>query len=396
MSAVLLVKVKFSSYTANAMALIYYVTQVQFDFGAIRLLKQECDRVGISRPLIVTDPGVKAAGVLQKALDALPGLQVAVFDQTPSNPTEAAVRAATALYKSQACDGLVAVGGGSAIDCAKGVAIAATHEGPLTHYATIEGGSPRITERVAPLIAVPTTSGTGSEVARGAVIIVDDHRKLGFHSWHLVPKAAICDPELTMGLPPMLTAATGMDAIAHCMETFMAPLFNPPADGIALDGLTRGWAHIERATRDGQDKEARLNMMSASMQGAMAFQKGLGCVHSLSHSLGGVDPRMHHGTLNAMFLPAVVKFNATSESVVKDKRLQRMAHAMGLQSGSDIPEAIKDMNARLGLPSGLGAMGLTPGQFDQVIAGAILDHCHKTNPRIATNTDYLELLNQSM
>jgi 4-hydroxybutyrate dehydrogenase len=392
----LLVKVKFSSYTANTMALIYYVTQVQFDFGAIQLLKQECQRVGISRPLIVTDPGVKAAGVLQKALDALPGIPVAVFDQTPSNPTEAAVRAAAAIYKAQGCDGLIAVGGGSAIDCAKGVAIAATHEGPLTHYATIEGGSPRITEQVAPLIAVPTTSGTGSEVARGAIIIVDDHRKLGFHSWHLVPKSAICDPELTLGLPPMLTAATGMDAIAHCMETFMAPAFNPPADGIALDGLERGWAHIERATRNGQDKEARLNMMSASMQGAMAFQKGLGCVHSLSHSLGGVDPRMHHGTLNAMFLPAVVAFNAQSESVVKDKRLQRMAHAMGLQSGSDISEAIKDMNARLGLPNGLKAMGLTPGQFNQVIAGAMADHCHKTNPRLATENDYLELLRSSM
>ena len=378
------------------MALIYYVTQVQFDFGAIRLLKQECERVGISRPLIVTDAGVKAAGVLQKALDALLGLPVAVFDQTPSNPTEAAVRAATAIYKAQGCDGLIAVGGGSSIDCAKGVAIAATHEGPLTHYATIEGGSPRITERAAPLIAVPTTSGTGSEVARGAIIIVDDHRKLGFHSWHLVPKAAICDPELTLGLPPMLTAATGMDAIAHCMETFMAPLFNPPADGIALDGLERGWANIERATRHGQDREARLNMMSASMQGAMAFQKGLGCVHSLSHSLGGVDPRMHHGTLNAMFLPAVIAFNATSESVVKDNRLQRMAHAMGLSSGSDIPEAIKDMNARLGLPTGLSAMGLTPAQFDQVIAGALLDHCHKTNPRLATEADYLELLVQSL
>jgi 4-hydroxybutyrate dehydrogenase len=392
----LLVKVKFSSYTANTMALIYYVTQVQFDFGAIQLLKQECQRVGISRPLIVTDPGVKAAGVLQKALDALPGIPLAVFDQTPSNPTEAAVRAAAAIYKAQGCDGLIAVGGGSAIDCAKGVAIAATHEGPLTHYATIEGGSPRITEQVAPLIAVPTTSGTGSEVARGAIIIVDDHRKLGFHSWHLVPKSAICDPELTLGLPPMLTAATGMDAIAHCMETFMAPAFNPPADGIALDGLERGWAHIERATRNGQDKEARLNMMSASMQGAMAFQKGLGCVHSLSHSLGGVDPRMHHGTLNAMFLPAVVAFNAQSESVVKDKRLQRMAHAMGLQSGSDISEAIKDMNARLGLPNGLKAMGLTPSQFNQVIAGAMADHCHKTNPRLATENDYLELLRSSM
>ena len=378
------------------MAFIYYVTQIQFDFGAIKLLKQECERVGISRPLIVTDAGVKAAGILQKALDQLPGMPVAVFDQTPSNPTEAAVLAAASLYKSSSCDGLIAVGGGSVIDCAKGVAIAATHEGPLTTYATIEGGSLKITDRAAPLIAVPTTSGTGSEVARGAIIIVDDHRKLGFHSWHIVPKAAICDPELTLGLPKMLTAATGMDAIAHCMETFMSAAFNPPADGIALDGLERGWAHIERATRDGSDREARFNLMSASMQGAMAFQKGLGCVHSLSHSLGGVDPRLHHGTLNAMFLPAVVRFNASAESVQKEKRLERMAKAMGLGAQGDIVGALREMNSRLGLPSGLAAMGVSSAAFDKIIQGAVADHCHKTNPRLASGAEYTELLEQSM
>jgi 4-hydroxybutyrate dehydrogenase len=380
----------------TTMAFIYYVTQIQFDFGAVNLLKQECERVGITRPLVVTDPGVKAAGVLEKALDALRGVPLAVYDQTPSNPTAAAVRAAVEVYKANGCDGLVAVGGGSAIDCAKGVAIAATHEGPLTRYATIEGGSPRITDKAAPLIAVPTTSGTGSEVARGAIIIVDDHRKLGFHSWHLVPKTAICDPELTLGLPPKLTAATGMDAIAHCMETFMSAAINPPADGIALDGLERGWANIERATRDGSDREARFNLMSASMEGAMAFQKGLGCVHSLSHSLGGVDPRLHHGTLNAVFLPAVVRFNAQAESVRKERRLERMAHAMGLRSAADIPDAIRDMNARLGLPPGLAAMGVRREQFDEVIKGALADHCHKTNPRLASSRDYEEMLAASM
>ena len=378
------------------MAFIYYITQVQFDFGAVKLLKQECERVGITRPLIITDPGVKAAGVLQKALDALPGMPVTVFDQTPSNPTEAAVRAAAALYKSASCDGLIAVGGGSAIDCAKGVAIAATHVGPLKTYATIEGGSLKITDRAVPLIAVPTTSGTGSEVARGAILILDDHRKLGFHSWHLVPKAAICDPELTLGLPARLTAATGMDAIAHCMETFMSAAFNPPADGIALDGLERGWAHIERATRDGSDREARFNLMSASMQGAMAFQKGLGCVHSLSHSLGGVDPRLHHGTLNALFLPAVIHFNAAAESVQKDRRLQRMAQAMHLETASDLGDAIRDMSARLGLPKGLAEVGVNPDQFEKIIDGAMADHCHLTNPRRATRDDYREMLEASM
>jgi 4-hydroxybutyrate dehydrogenase len=387
---------KTSQQQRQTMAFIYYVTQVQFEFGAVKLLRQECERVGMQRPLIVTDQGVKAAGVLQKALDALVGVPVSIFDQTPSNPTEAAVRAAAALYAAGQCDGLIAVGGGSAIDCAKGVAIAATHPGPLKNYATIEGGSAKITERVAPIIAVPTTSGTGSEVARGAILIVDDHRKLGFHSWALVPKTAICDPELTLGLPPQLTAATGMDAIAHCMETFMAPAFNPPADGIGLDGLERGWANIEQATNNGQNRDARLNMMSAAMQGAMAFQKGLGCVHSLSHSLGGVDPRLHHGTLNALFLPAVVRFNATAESMQKDRRLDRMARAMNLSSGSDIPKAIQDMSARLGLPSGLAAMGVTPAIFDKVIEGALADHCHLTNPRIATAQDYRQMLEASM
>jgi alcohol dehydrogenase class IV len=378
------------------MAFINYATQIQFEFGAIALLKQECERVGITRPLIVTDAGVRAAGVLQKALDALAGVPTAVFDQTPSNPNEAAVRAACAVYQREGCDGLIAVGGGSAIDCAKGVAIAATHPGPLTDYATILGGAHRISEKVAPLIAVPTTSGTGSEVARGAILIVDDGRKLGFHNWNLMPRGAICDPELTLGLPPKLTAATGMDAIAHCMETFMAPAFNPPADGIALDGLERGWGHIERATRDGSDREARLNLMSASMQGAMAFQKGLGAVHSLSHSLGGVDPRLHHGTLNAMFLPAVIRFNAQAESVRKERRLERMAHAMGLASASDIPDAVRDLNARLGLPKGLAEMGVTRDLFAKIIQGAMVDHCHKTNPRIATAEEYEAILAESL
>jgi alcohol dehydrogenase class IV len=382
------------------MARILYLTQIDIDFGVIALLSEECRRIGIAKPLVVTDPGVRAAGVLQPALDALGAMPHAVFDQTPSNPTEAGVRAACAVYQAAGCDGLIAVGGGSSIDLAKGVAIAATHEGPLKTYATIEGGSPKISERVAPLIAVPTTAGTGSEVARGAIVIVDDGRKLGFHSWHLCPKAALLDPALTLGLPPLLTAATGMDAIAHCMETFMAPAVNPPADGIALDGLQRGWAHIERATRDGQDREARWAMMSASMQGAMAFQKGLGCVHSLSHSLGGVNPRLHHGTLNAMFLPAVIAFNAGAPTIQRERRLQRMAQAMGLpgcdEQGSELAAAIRTMNASLGLPGGLRAMGVTEDQFERVIDGAMADHCHKTNPRLATRDDYRVMLEQSM
>lgn len=379
------------------MSLINYITQVQFEFGAIGLLQQECDRIGIHRPLIVTDAGIMATGIIDRVLAQLRNPAIAgVFDQTPSNPNETAVRAAVEMYREGAFDGIIAVGGGSSIDLAKGVAVCSTHIGPLKSFAVIEGGVARITAATAPVIAIPTTAGTGSEVGRGAILILDDGRKVGVLSPYLVPRVAICDPELTMDLPPLMTAATGMDAIAHCLETFMAPAFNPPADGIALDGLWRAWAHIERATSTPHDREARLNMMSASMQGAMAFQKGLGCVHSLSHSLGGINPRLHHGTLNAIFLPAIIDFNRASASVIQEKKLDRIAHAMGLRDQADIGNAIKAMSQRLGLPSGLAALDVTPDMFTKIIIGALADHSHKTNPRIASESDYEAMLTQSL
>jgi len=382
------------------MAYIYYLTHIHLGYDALAQLPAECERSGIRRPLVVTDKGVMAAGVAQQAIDALKLPGVPVFDDTPSNPTEAMVMAAAQRYREENCDGLVAIGGGSSIDLAKGVAIMATHAGTMTDYATIEGGSAKITGKAAPLIAIPTTAGTGSEVARGAIVILNDGRKLGFHSWHLLPKAAICDPGLTLGLPPSLTAATGMDAIAHCIETFLAPSFNPPADGIALDGLERAWANIELATRDGQNRDARLHMMSASMQGAMAFQKGLGCVHSLSHPLGGVSVNgrtsLHHGTLNAVVLPAVLRFNESAPSVVENRRYARMRRVMNLPEHADLAAALHDMTARLGLPTGLKQMGVDDSAFDKVIKGALADHCHKTNPREATADDYRRMLIESM
>ena len=379
------------------MALINYITQIQFDFGAVALVQQECDRVGIRRPMIVTDSGVRAAGLIDRALAHLNNpLQVGIFDQTPPNPNEAAVRAASNMFRDGAFDGIIAVGGGSSIDLAKGVAVCATHIGPLKTFAAIEGGVARITSATAPVIAIPTTAGTGSEVGRGAVLILDDGRKVGILSPYVVPKSAICDPELTLGLPAAMTAATGMDAIAHCMETFMAPAFNPPADGIALDGLWRAWNHIEIATREPSNREARMNMMSASMQGALAFQKGLGCVHSLSHSLGGYNPRLHHGTLNAIFLPAVIAFNSSAESMLKQNKLGRMAYAMGLTDASEIGPAIKEMTGRLGLPAGLSELGVTRDMFPKIIAGALADHSHNTNPRAASEQDYFQLLEASL
>lgn len=383
--------------TRDKMALINYITQIQIDFGAVALLAQECERIGVSRPLVVTDAGVRAAGILDRVLAQLPaGIEPVVFDGTPSNPTERAMREAVALYLEHRCDGIIAVGGGSPIDLAKGVAVCATHQGPLKAFAAIEGGVARITAATAALIAVPTTAGTGSEVGRGAVLILDDGRKVGVLSPYLVPRVAICDPELTFGLPPRLTAATGMDAIAHCIETFLAPAFNPPADGIALDGLRRAWLHIEAATASPQDRNARLNMMSASMQGALAFQKGLGCVHSLSHSLGGINPMLHHGTLNAILLPAVIRFNASAPSVRDEQRLARMAQAMQLDGPEAIGPAIVAMNQRLGLPSGLAALGVTSALFPRIIEGALTDHCHKTNPRMASAQEYAAMLAEAM
>ena len=379
------------------MALINYITQIQFDFGAISLLQSECERVGIQRPMLVTDAGVRAAGLVDRVLAQLKDPKsVQVYDQTPPNPHEAAVRDALAMYKQGKFDGMIAVGGGSAMDLAKAVAVCAVHPGPLKHFIAVNGGTARITAATAPIIAIPTTSGTGSEVGRGAMLILDDGRKVGLLSPHIVPKSAICDPELTLDLPALLTAATGMDAITHCCETFMSSALNFPAEGIALDGLWRGWRHIERATKTPHDREARFHMMSASTQGAMAFQKGLGAVHSLSHALGGINPKLHHGTLNAMFLPAVILFNASEASMQKGKKLERLAETMGLGQPAEVAPAIKALNQRLGLPSGLAAMGVTPEMFPRVIEGAMADHCHKTNPRTPTAGDYADLLKQSM
>ncbi len=379
------------------MAIINYLTTIRFDFGAVAALREECERLGIRRPLFVTDAGVRASGVLDAVLAKFaPAVPAAVFDRTPSNPTEAAAAQGIEAYRGAGCDGVVAIGGGSSMDLAKAIAVGATHPGSLRSLTAVEGGVARIGPGVAPVVAIPTTAGTGSEVGRGAVIVFDDGRKLALLSPHLIPKLAICDPELTFGLPPTITAATGMDAIAHCIETFLAPAFNPPADGIALDGLWRGWASIETAVAQPTDRRARRDMMSASMQGAMAFQKGLGCVHSLSHSLGGLDPRLHHGTLNAVLLPAVVAFNAGAPSVVEDRRMERLAAAMGLSDAAAIPDAIRERNRRIGLPSGLAAMGVRTDQFERIIGNARADHCHLTNPRAASDDDYAAMLDESM
>ncbi len=377
------------------MALINYLTRIQFDFGSLKLLPDELRALGINRPLIVTDPGVVRAGIVEKLRAVLPAtVSLAVFDNTPANPTEAAAKLALAAYQQGDCDGVIGLGGGSALDLAKAVALWASHGGDsLAPYTLVEGGVSRIRADIAPVVAIPTTAGTGSEVGRGAVIVLDDGRKLALISPHMIPKLALCDPELTLGLPAQVTAGTGMDAIAHCIETFLAPAINPPAEAIALDGLTRAWHHLEQAVKDGNNREARWNMMMAAMEGAMAFQKGLGAVHALSHPLGALkSPSLHHGTLNAIFLPPVIRFNAPA---VGDK-INRLARIMGCREHADaVADAVAQLNARIGLPACLSAMGVTENLLDPIADQAPRDHCHLTNPRKPTREDYRALLQQA-
>lgn len=375
------------------MATITYLTTVQFGFGELKAIAPGLADLGIARPLIVADRGLAATDLIERLRAASPLLGNApLFVDTPTNPTEEAVEAALALYREQGCDGLVAIGGGSPIDLAKGVALLAGHDGPLETYAAILGGIPRITGKVAPVIAVPTTAGTGSEVGRAALITLKDGRKLGFISPHLIPRLAICDPELTLGLPAWLTAATGMDALTHCIETYLSPRDNPPAEAIALDGLKRATGHIERATRDGADREARKEMLMAALQGGLTFQKGLGAVHALSHPLGGLKQvSLHHGTLNAVLLPAVLRFNE-SASATKYAEIRRV---LGLPEGADLASWIAGLTQRLGLPASLSQMGVPREVLPAIAEAATKDHSSATNPRQASASDYLAMLEAS-
>ena len=375
------------------MATLTYLTTTHFDFGSIQNLNTELGKAGITRVFIATDAGVRAAGLVDKVTDALEDdLPISIFDETPGNPTEAAVTKAFEQYTADGCDGVLAIGGGSAMDLGKAVALLAGSGGPLAQYDPLAGGS-QLVKAVAPLLAVPTTAGTGSEVSVGFVIIMDDGRKLTFASPLFIPKAAICDPELTLGLPGTMTAATGMDAITHCIEAFLTPGINPPADGVALDGLWRGWRHLPEAVENGQDREARWQMMMCSTEGALSFIKGLGAVHAMSHAAGRIARlNLHHGTLNAVFLPAVLRFNAPE---CGDK-YERLRLAIGLAPGADLADAVAAMNADIGLPAGLGAMGVEEDDIPELIAYAQKDLSARTNPRQASADDFEMMIRQSL
>ncbi len=376
------------------MPVLTYLTTTHFDVGAIKVLPNEFRRLGITRPLFVTDVGVRAAGLLDRVLAAVPDSAGApVFDGTPGNPTENATLQALALYRAERCDGVVCLGGGSSMDLGKAVALLAVSGEPLAQYDPMQGGGKKV-RGVAPVICVPTTAGTGSEVSVGFVIILEDGRKLTFASPQFIPRSAVCDPELTLGLPPRMTAATGMDAITHCIEAVLAPTVNPPADGIGLDGLRRGWRAIEAAVANGTtDRQARWEMMMASTEGALAFVKGLGAVHAMSHAVGRRhDLKAHHGTLNALILPAVLRFNAA----VCVEKYERLRQAMGLDAGADIAAAVARRNADIGLPSGLSAIGVTREMIPDLVPHALADLAHFGNPRKATAEEYAQLFIESL
>jgi alcohol dehydrogenase class IV len=315
-----------------------------------------------------------------------------IFDATPANPTEHAVEAALVHYKASRCDGLIALGGGSVIDLAKAVALLATHPGPLAQYAAVNGGGERITANAAPLIAIPTTSGSGSEVGRATLIVLNDGHKRALVSPHLLPKLAICDPDLTRTLPASIAAGCGMDAIAHCVEALLSPRFNPPADAIALDGLVRGIAAIERVVHDPADEDARAALMMSSLEGGLAFQKGLGAVHAMSHALGALPaPVLHHGTLNGILLPAVLRFNAETSAAVS----ARIRAALDVHDDMDLAEHFRRLLVRIGLPERLRDLGLDRAVLPQMAEDATRDFSHLTNPRPATAADYLDMLTES-
>jgi 4-hydroxybutyrate dehydrogenase len=366
---------------------------VHFDFGALAQLPKALARLGISRPLLATDAGLRATGIIERIRTMLAGHgDLICFDETPPNPTEAAVLSALALYRAERCDGVICLGGGSPMDLGKAVALLAESAEPLAQYDPLQGGNKRV-KGFAPVIAIPTTAGTGSEASYGFVITMEDGRKLTFANPRFLPQVALCDPELTIGLPPLLTAATGMDAITHCIEAVLASPVNPPADGVGLDGLWRAWRHLRRAVEDGSDREARWHMMMASAEGALAFVKGLGAVHSMSHAAGRIKSlRLHHGTLNAVILPAVLRFNE-SHCV---EAYARLRSAMGLPPGADLARAIEEMNASIGLPRGLANMGLTVAHIADMVPHAVADLSTRTNPRPVDADDYAELFRAAL
>ena len=364
----------------NIVANWSYPTAVKLGRGRIKELADACKSLGMKKPLLVTDRGLASMAITGHALDILDeaGLGRAIFSDVDPNPNERNLEAGVKAFRDGGHDGVVAFGGGSGLDLGKAVAFMVGQTRPVWDFEDIGDWWTRAsTEGIAPIVAVPTTAGTGSEVGRASVI-TNSHthvKKIIFHPKFL-PGVVIADPELTVGMPKAITAGTGMDAFAHCLEAYCSPFYHPMSQGIALEGLRLVKEFLPRASRDGTDIEARTNMMAAAAMGAVAFQKGLGAIHSLSHPVGAVY-NTHHGMTNAVVMPGVLRFN---RSAIEEK-IERAAAYLGISGGFDgFYDYVLSLRSELGVPGNLGAMGIKPDRIDELAAMAIEDPSCGGNP----------------
>jgi 4-hydroxybutyrate dehydrogenase len=359
-----------------------FPTKIRFGAGALQEMPQELGALAVRRPLVVTDPGLLATDAFQ-ALQRISGKKWAVFSDVHPNPTMADVVAATAAYREGGCDGVIAFGGGSALDVGKVIRLCLKRpDQPLIPFEFEADWS-----GLAPCVAIPTTAGTGSEVGRSSVIIQDGRKQVLFHP-SLLASLVILDPELTRGLPPKLTAATGVDALIHCIESFTSPVFHPLCDGIALEGIHLIAEALPRAVRNGNDLDARGRMLVAAAMGAVAFQKDLGAIHSLAHPLSTFCG-LHHGTANALCAPFVMEFNAAH----KPGLYHRIGLAFGLSDPDDAAtiKQVRSLLREIGLAPGLRAYGAKESLLDPMADQAFADSCHQTNPVPVTRDDLRRL-----
>jgi alcohol dehydrogenase class IV len=357
-----------------------YPTAIRFGPGRIRELADACRAAGIARPLLVTDAGLAKLPITEKALNLLQeaGLPVALFSDVQSNPVESNVEAGIAVFRSGGHDGVVAFGGGSGLDTGKVIAFMAGQSRPLWDFEDIGDWWTRADpDKIAPVVAVPTTAGTGSEVGRAGVVTQEatHTKKVIFHP-KMMPRVVICDPELTIGMPPAITAGTGMDALAHCLEAYCAPSYHPIAEGIAVEGMRLIFTNLPKAVADGNDVEARAHMMSAAAMGAAAFQKGLGAIHALSHPVGALY-NTHHGTTNGVFMPYVLVFNRPAI----EAKIERLAGFLGIPGGFDgFLAAVLDLRKKTGVPHDLKGLGVDGGRVDTIVDMSLVDPTAGGNP----------------
>ena len=362
-----------------------FPTPIKFGAGARKLVAQHLIDAGCTRPLIVTDRALGALPVLTEFLTHLNGLDVAVFSGVFGNPTCSQVMDGAQAYKAHHADCVIGFGGGAALDVAKIVGLAATHEGDILEYVWDHPKVRAITHELPYFVALPTTSGTGSEVGRSSVVSENDtHLKRVVFSAKILAKTVFADPELTLGLPAAITAATGMDALTHNIESYLSPAYHPLCDGIALEGTRIAAAALHTAVHHPTDLKARSDMMMASMMGAIAFQKDLGAVHSCAHALGAVCD-LHHGLANALMIDTVLAWNLEAAP----EKFDELAHVCKVPGGgAAFVPWLKQLKLSLGITGGLGAHGVTPEHFPRLIEIATADMCHQTNPRPCTAADF--------